>query len=176
MTTETFLAMRRTDGDTIGDFTWISAATGDDPWADIVDDLGHDGEDDDPVEIELVRMTVESIEKRTVGGPRPVCDEYEGSELPYRSAWRIMIPESGDPDRWPAGGRAVALTFSDTEDEARAIFDALPDTFFVHHVGAYYSPVDKATLTVELHETEAFIPQCRKCGHPKAAHNGEGAS
>lgn len=159
-------SIRRADGEAIGDeWTFVGAKDADD-WSGVEDE-----DSDEPVEFEMVRMELAVVDRKTFGGPQPVCDTYSGSELPFRSSWRILIPASGDPNVFPAGGREVVLTFSDTEDEARSILDALPETIFVHHVGASYSPVEKSSLYIECQEQEAFVPACRTCGHPKAAHD-----
>lgn len=68
---ETFFAIRRTDGESIfGDFAWMGCE-GPDDWT--------IAEEEDPsfaTEYEIVRMHVESVEKRTFGEP-PAEDDDE---------------------------------------------------------------------------------------------------
>lgn len=61
---ESFLAIRRTDGELIyGEFAWLEApGFAGDPWRGW-DDMRDD--EDEPVEYELVRMIVKPIERRT---------------------------------------------------------------------------------------------------------------
>lgn len=70
---ETFRALRRVDGEPIfGEYSWYSA-DGSDPWQGAREDAPDAVEDPDadPVEYELVEMTVRVLERQTFGGPAP---------------------------------------------------------------------------------------------------------
>ena len=68
---ESFHAIRRCDGEPMGDYLWMRV-DGPDVWSPTCDD----DYQDEPVEYEIVRMVVEPIAKRTFGNPRcALCDE-----------------------------------------------------------------------------------------------------
>lgn len=101
---ESFYAVRRADGDLIGDYQWVGCSGAAD-WP------FDDDEDVDPGEYEIVRMTVESVTKRTFGGPPPLNDggPKVTTETLAELAKRIIAAED----------------LSDISTEALAVVDAV---------------------------------------------------
>jgi hypothetical protein len=164
-TTEAVLALRRTDGDTIGDeFTFLITSR-ESPW-DAVD--GYFDEEDDPVEIELIRMDITSIEKRAIGGPRPVCDEWSGYEQEAGTRWEVVIPKGKDDSTWP--GRPVSLATFDDPNDADAAIAAMPEVFHHHTYGMRTQEIERASLVIVPRDQFGYVSNCARCGHPRSEH------
>ena len=74
---ETFYAMRRTDGETMGDeWLWLKV-DGPDDWAPAGDEVAYS---DSSIEFEIVKMTVEQVGVMTIAAPRcDTCGHREAS-------------------------------------------------------------------------------------------------
>lgn len=160
---EWFYALRRSDGEDIGDYSFVSASK-ENPWKDLDD---YD-EDEDAYELELVRMDVTVVETKTVGGPKEVCDEWKGLEQHAGTRWEVIIPQGRDDSTWP--GRPVELNAFDTAAEADSAVATLPDVFYMHCYGMKTERIERSSLVVIPKERLAFVTNCSRCHHPKAAH------
>lgn len=160
---EWFYALRRSDGEDLGDYSYVTV-TKSDPWHSVAEDYE---DDDEAFDIELVRMDVTVVEKRTVGGPRPLCDRWRGLEQEAGTRWTVLIPGSGEDGPWPA--RPYEVTTLDTIEDADAFIAALPD---VAHVIAYgqVHPIERSRFSVLPKEDRAWASDCSNCGHRKEEH------
>ena len=67
-------AIRRADGQDMGDYSWM-VVTGPGDWQVAIDDADCA---EDRIDYELVRMDVTVLGMRSFGPDKPVCDAYEG--------------------------------------------------------------------------------------------------
>lgn len=164
--TEFMLAIRRTDGEDIGDDWSFLTTTATDPWK-AVD--GYFEDQDEPVELELVRMDITSVETRTIGGPRPVCDEWTGFEQEAGTRWEVIVPKGKDDETWP--GRPVSLATFDEATEADAAIAAMPEVFHHHTYGMRTQEIERASLLVVPKDQYGYVSNCATCGHPRSDHD-----
>jgi len=97
---------------------------------------------------------------------REPCVEWSGHEYPAQEWWVLAIPQSGDEKVWPRID--VKTGHFDTEAEARAFLDELPDSFVV--VDHRPWTIDKSTLTIERHGYTSRAHECDQCGWARDEH------
>lgn len=155
-------AVQRADGEHIHDeYTWINFTSWDD-----VEEWHED--DDEPVEYERVRFTVEVLERRTVNA-HPVCDDYDGEEQ-ARSWVAVFVTSDGTGDTWPANGDFSIGQNFDTQDLADEWVAGLPDV--IHVVPMYGGGPYEITRDRLRTEVQGYSqwPACSTCGRSKIAH------
>lgn len=159
---EQMYAIRRADGDLMGDYSFIVTG-GPDDWQPAADDADCA---EDQVEYELVRMDVTVVGSRTFGPDKPACDSYEGERSPTREWWEVVIVSQGE-DTWPA--RDARMASRDTEVDANLEIAGLPEVFvFYDGFGAH--EVRRSQLSVVHHELPGPWPDCERCGRGYWAH------
>lgn len=163
---ESFYAMRRTDGEEIGDYSWVSAG-GPDDWTPAEDDAE---EADEPIEYELCRMTVEVVSRRTFGPSSPPCDGWEGADQYPAASWvAVILRTDGTDQTYPA--RDIPLKQCDTQEEADALIAALPETFHIFPTYGRLTEISRDRLTTEEQGYPSRPGRCVNCGWPKRAHD-----
>lgn len=161
---ESFYAIRRTDGEDIGDYSWVSAS-GPADWTAAEDDAE---EAEEHIEYELCQMTVEVVQRRTFGPTSP-CDEWEGEETYPAASWvSVFLRTDGTEQTYPA--RDVDLQHFPTQDEADAFIASLPDTIHILPTYGHLTEISRDRLTTEAQGYPARPGRCEKCGRPKRAH------
>lgn len=165
---EFFYAVRRTDGEEIDDYT-IVFASGPDDWSSVEPY----GDEDEPVEYELVKLIVEPVATRTVPGRGEVCEAWQGTPTPGASWVDVVLPTDGTEQTWPA--RDVSIAMLPTQEAADGYIAALPERFHLHpgtHAGGLVV-VDRSRLTTEAKGYRPHHPPCERCRHPFHAHPQE---
>lgn len=158
---ESFLAIRRTDGEPVWDeYSFVDGGLDAKPWGSFPDDVA----DDEPTEYELVRFHVETVERRTLGRDPHACDEWRGDLDPGRVAWWVKVAGIPGGTHWSS---------HPTEEEARLALELLPDEFYASF-GSQPVLVHRAEdMTIERHETPGQYSRCDECGWPRTAHGAQ---
>lgn len=164
---EVLYAIRRSDGEDMGDYSFFVTGSATD-WQAAENDAE---EAEEPVEYELVTFTVASVEKRTFGPQHPVCDAWQGTPTPDRSWVNVMLPTDGTEQTWPA--RDVSVAMLDTQEEADAYLASLPERFHLHTGHTTLIEVDRSRLTTKANGYGGFHPSCERCGHSFYAHSAD---
>lgn len=153
--TEVMHAIRRADGDAMGDYSFI-VVDGPGDWQPAIDDAECA---EDRVDYELVRMDLTVLGTRTFGPDKPACDSYEGERGPAHEWWEVVIVSQGE-DTWPA--RDARMASRDTEVDAQLEIAGLPEVFvFYDGMGAH--EVRRSQLSVVHHEMPGRWPDCGRC-------------
>lgn len=162
---EFFYMVRRTDGEEIGDYSWVNAS-GPDDWSSVED---YDDEDE-PVEYELCKLTVEPVARHTWPARGEVCGAWQGKETPARSWVAVVLPTDGTDQTWPA--RDATLAHLDTQEAADGYIAALPERFHLHTGSGVTGlvEVERSRLTTEPQGYGGWRESCTRCRHPYRAH------
>lgn len=155
---ETFDALRRTDGEDLGDYSWV-AFDGD--WERVTEDWC----DDEEVSLQHVRMHVEVVEDRTVGSPS--CDRWVGTSTSV--AWCVVrIPASTDEETWPGIAVDVSRHY-ETAEEAQAFVAALPESMHLL-VHGHLVEIRRDQLVVSEPRGYTQRSDCTTCGRSYWSH------
>lgn len=162
--TEVIYAFRRADGEEIGDYSFI--VTSDRTLEQAAKDYAE--EDYGPAEFELLKMTVEVIERRMIGPSPEPCAKWTGHTSP-RSSWvAIEVLPDGTGENWPV--HMASLKHCDTQAEADAYIDRMPDEFYVHP-GQEPVLIRKYQLTTRAQSIGPYFGNCDTCHHARAKHD-----
>jgi hypothetical protein len=98
------------------------------------------------------------------------CAAWAGDLEPGRSSWKVVVPASGDPDRWPVIDAQIA--WKDTQRDAVSFLESLPNEF--HLLGISVEPphhIRRDQLRVEAGVCWGpSTSDCHRCGWARDEH------
>ncbi len=157
-------AIRRTDGEPVGDEYTFFTTGGPDDWS----PAENEAEDfDEEVEYELVKMLVERVGVRTFGTLTPPCDEYEGTDSPGKT-WFELVIRHVSADEWPAHSDVTLKRFEEHADASR-YWDAMPESFLFHSSYEAHE-VKRHQLSIVTREYAPLRGDCDNCGRSYFKH------
>ena len=160
---EVLYALRRPDGDDIGDYSFLTT-NGPDDWSAARDCAAGN---DEPIEFEMVRLTLEPTERRSFPILGDVCDQWTGHESPGRTWYAVEVEPDGTEQNWPV--RPASLRHLDSDIEAQEYIARMPEEFWVHP-GVEPALVRRSQLGYRRSSIPGYAENCTECGHPKAEH------
>lgn len=96
------------------------------------------------------------------------CDEWQGHTSPARSWWVIGLTSVSE-NEWPARDTTVGGHF-DTEADAQAFIDSLPDEFITVPGLSRAVLISKDRLSVARHGYPESRSSCERCGWARPDH------
>lgn len=160
---EIMYAIRRADGEELGDYSFI--VTSDTTLERAAKDYAD--EDYEPAEFELIKMTVEVIERRMIGPSPEPCAKWTGHTSPRRSWVAVEIRPDGSKETWPMN--MTSLKHCDSQAEADQYIERMPDEFYVHP-GQEPVLINRSRLTTRHQSIGPYFGNCDTCHWAKEKH------